>query len=56
MAVAYHHIDEYEDVMPTPTNDVEIFRNTKFSQQWDKKIHETTSKFCSVALSIWIKV
>ena len=44
MAVAYHHIDEYEDVMPTPTNDVEIFRNTKFSQQWDKKIHETITQ------------
>jgi hypothetical protein len=44
MAGAYHHIDEYEDAMPTPTNDVEIFRNTKFSQQWDKKVKETVTQ------------
>ena len=41
MAGVYHHIEEYDDKMPAPTDDLEVYQNTKFSQQWDKKIEQT---------------
>lgn len=43
MAGVYHHVEEYDDKMPAPTDDLEVYRNTKFSQQWDKKIEQTVT-------------
>ena len=43
MAGVYHHVEEYDDKMPAPTDDLEVYRNTKFSQQWDKKIEQTVA-------------